>query len=107
LELEAREMAMNDALAKPLPAQSKASGKPPEFRFILNGRRLYVREYPFGLTVWFQYDEKVKDQVKEIARGLGGTFRPQYKNWLFPPESKTFLIEQLSGLSGEGMEVMN
>lgn len=107
LELEAREMAMKDALAKPLSAQSRPSGKPPEFRFVLNGRRLYVRDYPFGLTVWFQYDEKVKDQVKAIAKGLGGIFRTQYKNWLFPPESKSFLIDQLSELSEERMEVMN
>lgn len=107
LELEAREMAMNDALSKQLPVLSKTSGKPPELRFVLNGRRLYVREYPFGLTVWFQYDEKVKEQVKEIAKGLGGSYRPQYKNWLFPPESKTYLIEQLSGLSMDGVEVTN
>jgi competence protein CoiA len=106
LELEAREMAMNDALTKPLPAQSKTSGKPPEFRFILNGRRLYVREYPFGLTVWFQYDEEVKDRVKEIAKGLGGNYRPQYKNWLFPPESKPYLMVQLTHLSQETMEVI-
>lgn len=107
LEAEARELAMNEALAKPMPVQNQSSGKPPEYRFVLNGRRLYVREYPFGLTVWFQYDESVKEQVKSIAKSLGGTFRPQYKNWLFPPESKSFLMEQLAKHSQQEMETMH
>lgn len=107
LEAEARELAINEALSKPLPVTPRSIGKPPEYRFVINARRLYVREYQFGLTVWFQYDEKVKDEVKKIALNLGGTFRPQYKNWLFPPESKSFLMDQLAELSEVKMEVMN
>lgn len=107
LESEARELAMNEALSKPMPVHQHPNGKPPEYRFVIGGRRLYVREYPFGLTVWFQYDESVKERVKVIAKSLGGTFRPQYKNWLFPPESKPYLMEQLAQHSEQEMETMH
>jgi hypothetical protein len=104
LELEVKEMAMNNALSQNFPTKQKAN--PPKYRFEIKGKRLYVTEYPFGLAVWFQYDEIIKDQVKTIAKSLGGSYRPQYKSWLFPLESKTFLMDELSEMADNPMEVM-
>lgn len=104
LELEAKEMAIMNALSQSFPTNQKVN--PPKYRLEIKGKRLYVTEYPFGLTVWIQYDEKIKEQIKTIAKSLGGSYRPQYKNWLFPIESKTFLISKLAKIADTAMELM-
>lgn len=96
LELEAKEMAMEDALSQPLQKHSSAVSV---YRFMAKGRHLRVSEYPYGLTVWFQYDEALKEKIKEVAKSLGGKYQPKYKSWLFRPESKTFLMAQITEIA--------
>jgi hypothetical protein len=98
LQAEALEMAMSDALSKVLVLKPQASMKPVKHGFVIDGRRLNVTEYPFGLVVWFQFDEKVKNEVKKLAHNLGGRYSPQHRNWLFRTDSKPYLIDALSEL---------
>jgi len=104
LEIEAREAAMNEALALPLPEEGliNKAHKPVITRFIIKDRIVRVTERVFGITIWLQYDKNVlQNTLKPIIKPLSAIWQPKFNHWLIPLEAKEHLFEELRTISTE------
>ena len=100
-----RAKAKADAMASagcPLPDDPviAPATKAPRTRYFINGRILDLIEFPFGVVIWCPYDRALNERIKGLTRQLGGRWRPDRKNWLFPGASKPYLEERLRSWSG-------
>jgi len=110
LEIEAREAAMNEALALPFPEGEvvNKAHKPVITRFIIKDRIVRVTERVFGITIWLQYDKNVlQNTLKPIIKPLSAIWQPKFNHWLVPLEAKDHLFEELRAVSTEEMIVRN
>lgn len=89
----AREMA--DRLP-PLPSPTGARTK---VRYEIGGMFVNVTELPFGHSVWCSWHPQVSPLISRVAKGLGGRWKNQYRNWLVPKACGGELHRQLRELS--------
>lgn len=101
LEREALEAGAVLASAIPKPVDTAITySKPPRLRFCVGSRMVDVIERPFGVALWTPYDPVMNERIKALVRMLGGRWQPRFKNWLFPLEAKSFLLDELRKMSG-------
>lgn len=93
----AKQAALSDALAKPVPALTPpVRSAPGRIRYWVHGHMLDVIELPFGLALWSPFDASFNEWIKSLVRMLGGRYQPRFKNWLVPLGAKDWLLQELN-----------
>ncbi len=94
---KAKQAALSDALAQPLPGLTlPVRATSSRIRFWINGHMLDVIELPFGLALWSPFDASFNEWIKSLVRMLGGRYQPRFKNWLVPLGAKALLLQELA-----------
>lgn len=94
LQHEVEEQALAAAEAEQLPGQTG----PTITRLRLNGIPTYLRNYAWGFSLWYPYNDQMYVLVKRIAAQFGGRWRPKYRNWSFPSGVREAVETELRAL---------